>query len=420
MFAINRDVAWISGGQIIGIINNFLLLRVLTTSINMESYGYYALWMSIMLFIRQIVYDPFSIILAKESIQKNSPEMESGSSLQTAKFTTDRLLIVSVVAVIFFILISSINQKDNSLSLYALAGIFYLTSNGAQGIYINILNTLKKRKLSAIGVAMDSFVKLGLVTFVIIFIEKSLVVVLCAVALSSLLTFCWIRRICNEFNGPHFKTRSDQIDAFKQLIIQSLPLVAPMTLIAIKGVGDKVFMASFIGLEELAAYNVLLQLGFIPMMIVIGVIQTYVSADIYKLTSCKSSDKKETLLYIRKISLKILFLSVILVFLSYFLSDFIFKNLIGPEYLEYAKFLPFFVIAGSLSGVCGLLNVGVIGAFSSKLVGILMLSSVFSGLIIFVAAIVMGGFEGGIIGLILSNLVMVIIFGVSILLIKSQ
>jgi O-antigen/teichoic acid export membrane protein len=203
-------------------------------------------------------------------------------------------------------------------------------------------------------------------------------------------------------------------------MLLSLPLFAPTLLIALKGVGDKVFMASFIGVEELAAYNVLLQLGFIPMMLIVGVIQTYVSPDIYKLASGESGDQKETVLYINRIILKILFISAAAIGASLLLSDILFKILVGVEYFIYAKFLPYFVMAGALAGMSGLLNVGVIGAFKPKIVGLLMFASVLAGLTIFMISIVMYGFEGGIAGLVISNFVMVLIFGASILLIPFK
>lgn len=63
-------------------------------------------------------------------------------------------------------------------------------------------------------------------------------------------------------------------------------------------------MASFICVEELAAYGVLLQLGFIPMMLIVGVIQTNVSQDIYKLTSGEKYDQKKTVAYINVVVLR--------------------------------------------------------------------------------------------------------------------
>jgi O-antigen/teichoic acid export membrane protein len=420
MFGINKGFLWITGGQIVGLLNNFLLLKILTVNLSMSAYGYYALWMSIMLFIRQIIYDPISIILAKESVGKKFLGMDKACSFQIARHVTDRLLISLLLTGIFFIFVEVVFFKVISLGVYVLMGVIYLFSNGAQGIYLNILNTQKKRKWAAAGIAVDSFVKLCLVPFVFFIFENSLIFAVQAVAISSLLTFIWVRGISKKFYSPLVMTTNERLVATKQVMMLSLPLFAPTLLIALKGVGDKVFMASFIGVEELAAYNVLLQLGFIPMMLIVGVIQTYVSPDIYKLASGDSGDQKETVLYINRIILKLLIISAAAISASLLFSDILFKILVGVEYFIYAKFLPYFVMAGALAGMSGLLNVGVIGAFKPKIVGLLMFASVLAGLTILMISIVMYGFEGGIAGLVISNFVMVLIFGASILLIPFK
>lgn len=420
MFGINKDFLWIAGGQIVGLLNNFLLLKILTVNLSMSAYGYYTLWMSIMLFIRQIIYDPVSIISAKESMEKNFLGMNGIGSFQIVRYVTDRLLFGLILGAILLIFVEIFFYKKISVSVFVLMGALYLGSNGAQGIYLNILNTLKKRKWAAAGIAADSFIKLCLVSFSFFIFENSLNFAVQAVALSSLLAFIWVRSISKQFYSSLVITANDRLVAIKQLIILSLPLFAPTLLIALKGLGDKVFMASFIGIVELAAYNVLLQLGFIPMMLIVGVIQTYVSPDIYKLASGESGDQKKTVAYINLIALKILIVSAVAVGVSLLFSDIIFRILVGVEYFNYSKFLPYFVMAGALAGMSGLLNVGVIAAFKPKLVGMLMFASVLAGLIILMISIVMYGFEGGITGLVLSNLVMMLVFGSSLWLIPFK
>lgn len=90
------------------------------------------------------------------------------------------------------------------------------------------------------------------------------------------------------------------------------------------------------------------------------------------------------------------------------ISDIIFRTLIGVQYLSYPKFLLYFVVAGAFSGISGLLNVGVIDMLKPKLAGILMFSSVSAGLIILMISIARYGFDGGISGLIFSNLAMML------------
>lgn len=413
-----NDILWISGGQIISLLANFMLLKVLTTFLGMAEYGYYVLYMSLLLFLRQIIYDPYSTIIAKEAIGSKSLGLNSFCALQIARHATDAIFIVIVSLVVATSIINPAFDVNHNLVLCATMGLIYLASNGAQGIYLNILNTLGERKWAAIGIMADSSVKLIFIASIFYFHQKSLVVTVQAVAASSLFVFLWIRKISEKFNNELLMGENELNTASKKIILMSLPLFAPTLLSALKGVGDKAFMIIFIGAEELAAYNVLMQIGFIPIMLIAGVIQTYSGPQIYKLTAAGNVNKKKTISHIGKIIFYIFLLASATFIASLILSNLIFNTLVGVEYYKYSEYLPYFVLGGALSGISALLNIAVIGAFKSKTAGVLMLASVLSGLIIFIAAIAIFGFQGGVAGLIFSNLIMMIIFGGSLLLMK--
>lgn len=409
------DILWISGGQILGLLSNFLLLKILTTYLSLSEYGYYTLFMATMLFVRQITYDSFSIIAAKEAATKNILDSSNYCILKVVRFAMDRLFMCLLVFIAVILIIIMVFIKRQNLEIFLVLGVIYLGSNGAQGVYINILNNLGERKWASIGIIFDSFLKLILIaTFFSIF-DHSVVVTIQAIAVSSFLVFLGTRYFSKRFCRLLPMDYHQRITAAKSLFILSLPFLAPSLLTALKGVGDKALMAFFIGVEELAAYNVLLQIGFIPMVLIVGIIQTYAGPHIYKLIS-KNSDLREAMPYIVKIVLRIFVFTTIAITVTSVLSDLVFGMLAGLEYLKYSQYLPYFVLAGALSGISSLLNIGVIGAFKSKIVGLIMLASVSTGLIIFVVSIAVFGFEGGVVGLIVSNLIISIFFGISLFL----
>ncbi len=404
-------MGWIAGGQIVGVLNNFLVLKILTDNLTVKSYGYFALWISVVMFARQIIYDPVSIVTAKEVVSSSSVGDYRLNYFSVVRFLNGGLmcglLIVGLILSCAFIFYVSV-----SISVCILTGCIYLFSNGAQGVYLNMLNALKLRKWAAIGIATDSLVKLLLLIAAFFLLDSTFMAASVVVAVSSILVFMIVQRICRRFDSPHSLSVSTKWPPAKQLIILSIPFVAPCMLTALRGIGDKVFMAYFIGVEELAAYNVLLQLGFIPVMLVVGVIQTYVSPDIYALAARGDDENKNKILvYLQGIIMQIALISVIAVIASFFLSEVIFKYTVGAKYIKYASYLPYFVLAGSVSGVAGLLNVTAIGVINSNRVGIVMFFSILAGLILTMTLIALSGFSGAIIGLIFSNLVMIFVFG---------
>lgn len=399
----------------ISLLANFLLLKMLTVNLAMSDYGYYVLWLSVMLFIRQVIFDPISIVLAKESTKENFLKIANLNGLQIVNWAGDKVLALLIFLGLFVIVFEKYYYGVLGFGLYIFAGAVYLASNGVQGIYLNILNILKKRKWGAIGVSLDSLVKLVLVYFFIFVFEASTTSAVLAVAVSSLIVFFWVRSICRKCYRSINIRPSEKSNVMKSLLLMSLPLAVPAILVALKSMADKLFVASFIGVEELAVYNVLLQLGFVPMVILMGIIQTYVSPDIYKFTSDEFKSSKHIFRYIGKILIFTFFGVGCVVVLSFGLSDFIFLYLVGFEYSSYANLLPFFVIAGGVSGVANILNVVVIGEFKSNVVGVIIFVSVVISFIIQFVLIAINAFDGAVAGLVVSNVATLVVFGMAFL-----
>jgi O-antigen/teichoic acid export membrane protein len=407
---LNKDILWIISGQVAGLANNFILLKILTVNLSMSEYGYFTLWVSIMLFVRQVLYDPLSIVSAKESVGSDFLGLNGVSGLQMIRYITDRLVIFFMAICSILIIFQWIVNENLSINYYLIMGLIYLAANGAQGIYLNILNIIQERKWASLGITLDSFAKLILVIILFKLYEKNVDSAIFAVAISSFFVFVIVRNICKKMYIPVKISARNEIVTAQQLIKMSLAFLAPTLLIALKGIGDRLFMVAYIGVEELAAYNVLLQLGFIPMILIIGVIQTYTSSQIYKMASNEMTGQRNTIKFLSTLITKIISISLGLVFCSYILSNEVFGVFVSFEYAHYSHFLPYFVIAGIFAGVAGLLNVGAIGAFKAKLVGFLMFGSVLVGLIVQMMSIALYGFEGGVIGLIASNFTMILIF----------
>jgi len=369
--------------------------------------------MSVLLFIRQIVYDPVSIISAKESKEDKFLGIDKLSSFQITRYLTDRLLVSALLLGFLSIVVEAVFYREVAVSGYILLGTIYLCSNGAQGIALNILNILKKRKWASAGIGADSFVKVTLVYSALLLLKNDLNSALSAVALSSFLVFIWVRNISGKFYTPISLDVTEHLAISKNLLLLSLPLLFPTFLIALKGLGDKLFMAAFMGVEELAAYNVLLQLGFMPMILIVGIFQTYLSPDIYKVTSLGRTSQIDSVAQFKVLVFKLVVASIPAIIVAHFLSETVFSLVVGEKYMVYSKYLPIFIIAGTCAGVSGILNVGVIGAFKSKTAGLLIFLAVSLGLITQIISIAMYGFEGGVIGLIFSNFMTALLFGIS-------
>jgi O-antigen/teichoic acid export membrane protein len=412
MFKTGGDLYWIIAGQVVSLLANFFILKILTSGLAIADYGYLILWTSTVLFLRQVLYDPISIIAGKKSIDQNFLGVQSLSGFQVIEFISRRIFFACAVILVFLVPISYLFNFGYVVFSMILAGFIYLTANGPQGIFINIINILNKRKLAATGVMADSLIKFFSISLFFLAGVLNLITTSALIALSSILSYLYIKYAANGIHENQKKDKAELSIISKKLVLLSAPLFPSTFLLAVKSVGDKIFMASFIGVEELAAYNVLFQLGFVPMMLIIGVIQTYVSPGLYKQAADKDNNFK-LIGVINQQLIRIFYFTCVCLMVSFFVGDKIFMLLVGEQYLGYYKYLPYFVVAGALAGIATILNTGVIGLFDSKKTGKIVLGSVILSIVIVVVSIVYFGFVGGIAGLILSHLLSVTVFYVS-------
>jgi O-antigen/teichoic acid export membrane protein len=261
----------------------------------------------------------------------------------------------------------------------------------------------------ALGVSADSFIRLIFVFIFINIFSATLGYTLLAVSLASLVVFCGLSVVVKGYDLSGTLIDAERRQLKRDIALLTLPLIAPCVVSALRGVSDKALMASVLGIEQLAGYNVLFQLGFLPMTLILGIVQTYAGPNIYRLAASEEAAKEKTIKYVVRLLLVMTLASALATFLSALLSERLFKLLIGSEYLGYSFYLPLFVAAGALSAVASLLGIVVVGAFKSRVAGTLTFISVLSGMVVLAASIAFYGFDGGAVGLLISNLVACVI-----------
>lgn len=376
------------------------MLKILTENLSTEQFGYYSLWLSILLFVRQITFDPISIVAAKQIANRELDKSQTILTYQAIGSFSKNVFFFFLPITIISILISHNEKNEINFIFFIALGFFYIISNGPQGIYINLLNAEGFRKLSSIFISLDGLIKLILTTVLVATFSSKLESAVAGVAFSSLLLFSAIRWIILPNNSDQLSQQHNKNYALKNLSISCFPFVIPVTIMAARSAGDKWFMASFLGVEELAAYSVLLQLGFLPMTLAIGVFQTYFTPIIYSLSTSNQPENRSILLkLIDRTIIKISAFSVIITILSYYLSDHFVSIAVGEAYLDYSYLLPAFVAAGAIFGLSNLCNVATIGLFSTKETGLLMGLSVTLAIIVTALFIYYYEFIGGVIAI---------------------
>jgi O-antigen/teichoic acid export membrane protein len=401
------EISWIAVSQFAVLIVNLILLKIVTQELSIADYGLYVLYTTIILFFRQIIYDPFSMLIAKEVAINYQNDRHVISKFHLVNYAADSVGKSIFGLALLILIIGSINPnvKKNANDLFFCC--FILLANGAQGVYLNILNSLRERKVAALFLITDTLLKLLIVVFFILFTECNATKILSAIAISSGLTFLLIRKYTeNKYKtglNSNFETRRLLFNYF----IITMPILVPNIFNSFKVVGDKWILAAFIGLDELAAYNVLLQIGYLPIILIAGIAQTYLAPIIYEM--CKDN-KKKLIKFIVNLILIALILSALAGVTANLLSNLIFDNLVGNNYKPYSIYLPIFAIAAFISASSAVMQNVIFGYFDTRNSSAIILFSNIIGLLIVFSLTYYYSFIGAAAGLVLMGLTSLTIF----------
>ena len=398
------DIAWIGVSQIVSLTTSFILLYVLTHTLSVNVYGQYSLWFGIVIFLRQIFYDPLSYVLVKDCARllKSLRLLHTELSLIRANFKRITFSLLGIAAV-FLIVFFSTNTLDD-INIFIILGLIFIALNATQGIFLALLNITNNRKAFSLFTIFDAVVKLTLIFLVQLLFEISLYNYIIAFCVAAFISCTAINIYLKKISLVPDNETTNLRCFIKQKFITALPLFLPTGLVALKGVLDKWMLAGYIGVVDLAVYSVLLQIGFSTMIISLGIVQTYVGPRIYLLCNSSSdSDVKQLNKFLKRVLLILFLLSAFAILLASTVADFVFFRFVGPAYRDFAYLLPWFVIAGGFTAAANILYLAVIGSFNSaKAASVTNVSVLFSVTIIVITVSSMG-FFGSILGLVVSS-----------------
>lgn len=383
----------------------------MTSRLSVESFGLYSLCMTIVLFSRQIIYDPISTVVVKNVAAMFHREEAKDESFWIVRFITDRFFFLLVgVGLVFsfgwnFLFDSSVEHA------IVVACLVYLCSNGAQGIYFNMLNIIKCRKSFSLFATLDSVFKLVFIYLTLQFVESEVEYVLIALALSSLLVFLVVRWYVKSKFSRGLLSYASYMLLLKNSFVMTLPLYFPIFLVALKSVVDRWIIAAYVGIDELASFTVLAQLGYFPLIIIIGVIQTFVAPQVYALGAGRGGALGiELRMFIVKILFGITMLAIAACGVSIIFADQIFNLLVGEEYRLMSIYLPVFIICGAVASAGGVLHLAATSVFETSVLSRLLGVTVGVNVLLTFVLIIVWGFIGAIVALLFGGLATAILY----------
>lgn len=403
-----KQIIWIAASQLSVLVVNLILLKIITQELSIEGYGFYALCMTIILFIRQIVYDPFSMVVAKQVSLNLSSGKSSILEFSIVKYAVNKIGILIIIFALVFLIFDYIFFGLSYYSIAVLICSLYLLGNGAQGVYLNILNSLKERKVAALILMLDIFIKISMVIMFVYYIERSAHSVLASVAIGSVISFLIIQKYLDIKN---IKSKNGKINIghlFFGYLKLTLPVLLPAIFNSFKSVSDRWFLTGFIGLDGLAAYSVLLQIGYFPIILIFGIAQTYLGPIIYEMCIDDNIIKLQN--FIVYLILSVILIALITGLASSVLSSILFEIIVGKNYKQYSTYLPFFAVAASITAGAAVMQNVIFGYFNTKISSLIILLTNLIGIFLAFMLIYFLNFIGAAIGLIIMGLTPLIIY----------
>ena len=411
VFDNKSGIIWIVASQATLLIVNFFLIKLMTNLLSVESFGYYSLCMTIVFFSRQVIYDPLSIVVAKNCASTAYCPQGRTDGFGIVRFVTDRLgLLLFILGVLSaFFVYGVFNRLIGGVVIWSC--FVYLFSNAAQGIYFNVFNSISYRKPAALFSMLDSVLKLVLVSIAFRFFGTEVVSTLIAISAGAFVVFFVIRRyVRTRFSLESFSTANLE-PMVKHSFKMSLPFYLPVLFGAFKSVADPWILAVFVGLDELAAFNVLLQLGYFPVLLLVGILQTFVAPKIYILCAVQNDvGRAELKAFLFNILFVIFIFSCAAFGVAIVMADLIFHLFVGEYYSSLSMYIPVFVVSGALVAVSSVLLLVVIGSFDTSVVGKLMLVTVVAGVVCSFILIISYGLRGAIAGLLVTSLASTLLY----------
>jgi O-antigen/teichoic acid export membrane protein len=170
-------------------------------------------------------------------------------------------------------------------------------------------------------------------------------------------------------------------------------------------------VAAYVGVEDLAVFNVFYQLGFSPVVMIIGVMQTFVAPSIYKLCQKDQNMHAEDVVkYIYRLIILVFILGLLGCLIAIFFGTHILIHIISKEYYDYFGLFVVFIAAGVLAAATGITHLGVIGLYEAKAAGKLMTIAMIFGILISVLSVIFWGLYGALFGLVVSNAVAFVLY----------
>jgi len=355
---LSREGGWLIIGQVIGVLGQLMLIRVMTEYLAPAEYGTLALALTIGVLVCQV-----SFANSMPGIMRYyTLAVECGDVLAFARAAQRSMGLSAIIAIAltcFILLGAMISQYSAWLpfivaaSLISILGSFNSTLSGIQ-------NAARQRAVVAAHGAIDPWLRIILAASAVKYLGPTVFAALVGYSIAAALVMCsqWIFFLrlltVQSQNVPNAITSWDQkIWTFsKPYVFFNLPTWAQTN-------SDRWSLQTYANSVSVGQFSALMQLGYAPIFMIVGFVNTLIGPILYS----RSGDATDELRNagVHRISWVLVAICLLLtglgVWITWVFNARIFALLVGAEFQSVSYLLPWTVLAGGMLAAGQILNV---------------------------------------------------------------
>lgn len=345
-----KEVSWIVAGQVAAVIGSLVMVRVLTEYLDPAEYGQLALGMTIAGLVNQVAMGGLTSGIGRFysiAVEKGDFNGYLRASKQLMEYAT---LGVGLIAILLFFFIKSTGQTQ-LLGLTVAVLVFSILS-GYNSALSGIQNAARQRSIVALHGAMNSWLNIGLVTCVVLWVSRSSTAVVMGYAITAfIVTVSQLFFLNKLVNRPAKITQIISSENWaKQMFQFSWPMI-------VGGLFNWGYYASqrwslelFASTSEVGKFYALTQIAYSPISMAGGMFMSMLVPIMY----ARAGDPKnhQRVSNVRSIVFKISGLGIaatlMVAGLTVFSHEIIFKYLVADQYRDVSSYMPLVVISAGL------------------------------------------------------------------------
>lgn len=331
------EFIWVLVGKVIAFLCSILLIKLLTNSMSVEVYAHLVLGLTVFNLFVQLLMGPVGQGIGR--VYVDAVELKDQNC-----FGKEILIINKKILVIYLFIILALSfifaiNKNHEVYALAMCLIIYSYLNGLNDISSSLQNLARNRAESAIGLSLDSIIK---IMFIVLLIGTIGILdpvdVIIAYLLSSMLALIYQKKVFHKLE-LNLRDNEECLDG-KKWSSAIYKIVIPASIwgffVWLQQASDKWMLKYFQGEESVSNYSVIYQIGYVPFILGMSIVMTFLMPMIFK--GGRNSIIKWMILFVGVIT------GLAFIVASQFSYE-ILSLIVNDEYSKEAHLLPYMILA---------------------------------------------------------------------------